>query len=78
MPIPATLMQEPCFPKLLAQFGEIDLTELLIRLNGQLECCAFQMIDENLQIVRLNVCVLWRASEKVIGMLHDELVQRSR
>src|SRR6266849_1981314 len=36
------------------------------------------MIDEDFKVVRLNVGVFGRASEKVVGMLHDELIERSR
>src|SRR5947207_6949431 len=78
MPVSTALMQKTGFTKLLAKLWEIDVTEPLIRRNGQLECSAFQMIDENLKIVWLNVGVLGRYTEKVIGMLHDELIERSR
>src|SRR5205085_1833290 len=71
-------MQKTGFTKLLAKLWEIDITESLIRRNGQFECSAFQMIDENLKIVRLNVGMLGRVSKKVVGMLHDELIQLGR
>src|SRR5437667_10695173 len=71
-------MQKTGFTKLLAKLREIDITEPLIRRNGQLECSAFQMIDENLKVVWLNVGVLGRVPEEVVGMLHDELIERGR
>ncbi len=46
--------------------------------DGQFERRAFQMVDENFEIVGLNVSVLGRTAEEIIGMLHDELIQRSR
>ena len=36
------------------------------------------MVDENLQIVRLNVGVLGRTPEEVVRMLDNELIERSR
>src|SRR5437588_11847530 len=74
VPVSTALMQKTGFTKLLAKLWEIDITESLIRRNGQFECSAFQMIDENLKIVRLNVGMLGRVSKKVVGMLHDELI----
>src|SRR5437762_10250310 len=71
-------MQKTGFTKLLAKLWEIDITEPLIRRNGQLECSAFQMIDENLKVVGLNVGVLGRVTEEVVRMLHDELIERGR
>ena len=60
-----------------AEFWQIDVAELLIRRDGQLERGAFQVVDENLQIVRLNVGVLGRTPEEVVGMLDNELIERS-
>ena len=51
---------------------------MLVRRDGQFERRTFQMIHENLKIVGLNMRVLGRASEEVVRMLHDELIERSR
>jgi hypothetical protein len=76
MPAAAALMQKSCICELFAEVSKLHVAEFLLRRERQLEGRAFQMVHENFQIVRLNVRVLGRASEKVIGVLHDELVER--
>ena len=77
MPVPTILVEKPSFPELLAKFRQIDIAEPLIRRDGQLEGCALQVVDENLKIVGLDVGVFRRAPEEIVGMLHDELIERS-
>src|SRR3981189_2721188 len=78
MPVSAALVQEPGFTKPFADLRQIHLAELLLRGERKFEGRALQMVDENFQVVGLNVGVLGGTPEKVIGMVHDELVQRCR
>ena len=78
MPVTAALVQKSCFPELFTQSWKVHIAEPFIRRNGQLECGAFQVVDQNLKIVRLDVGMFGRVAEEIIGMLHDELIQRSR
>ena len=50
--------------------------ELLIVADRQLERGALQMIEQNLQIVRIDVRVFGRALEEIFGMLDDVLIER--
>src|SRR5215472_11482181 len=68
-------MQKPGVGEVRAKLGQVDRSEFFIRCNRQLECGAFQMINENLEIVWLNVSVFGRAFEEVFRMLHDELIE---
>src|SRR6266704_560630 len=61
-----------------AKIREIYITELFARSNGQFERGAFQMIDEDFQIVRLDESVLRSVAEKIVGVSNDELVERRR
>ena len=70
-------MEEARFAEPFAEFWQIDVAELLVRRKRQFERGAFQMVDENFQIVRLNVRVFGRTPEEVVRMLDDELIQRS-
>ena len=75
VPVVAGAMQKASFVQALANRREIDVAELFVRRDGQLERGAFQMVDENFQIVGLHKSVLRRAAEKIIRMLHDKLIQ---
>ena len=71
-------MQIAGFGQPFAQQFEIHVTESLSRPERQFECSAFQMIDQNFQIVRLDVGMLGRAGEKILRMLDDKLIQGTR
>lgn len=71
-------MEKSCLPKLLAKLRETNVTEPLVRRDGQLERRALQVIGENLKIVWLNMRVLGRVPEEIVRMLHDKLIERSR
>lgn len=53
-----TLMQESCFAQLLTQSWLINIAETFVTRDREFKCRTFQMIDENLKIVGLNVGVL--------------------
>src|SRR6266478_6059562 len=59
-----------------AQRSRIVRAEFFAVANRQLEGSALQMAEQDFQIVRIDVGVFWRAVEKVIGMLHDVLIER--
>ena len=59
-----------------ADRSEIDSAELFFRREWKLERGAFQMVDQDFQIVGLDERVLRRAAEEIIRMLHDELIHR--
>ena len=78
MPIPAAAMQKSRVGHPLAQARQIHVSEALFWRNRQFERRALQMVHQNFQIVRLHVRMLRRTPEKIIRMLHDELIQRRR
>src|SRR6516162_4154140 len=47
-------------------------------MNGQLKGRAFQMIDQDFQIVWLDEGVLRRVAEEIVGMANDELIEWRR
>src|SRR5258708_38151913 len=59
-----------------AEIGEIDIAEFVARSDGQFERGAFQMIDEDFQVVGLDEGVLRSVAEEIVGMAHDELIER--
>src|SRR5437867_5313585 len=66
------------FGKPRAQIRKIDLSEFVVRTNGQFERRTFQMVDQNFQIVRLDESMFGRVAKKIIRMAHDELIERRR
>ena len=76
VPVAAAAMEVARFAKALAKLLHVDGTEFVIGRDRQLEGRAFQVIHEDFEIVRLHVGVFGRAAEKIIGMLHDELIER--
>src|SRR5580700_2939119 len=71
-------MQEARLRQALAKCGQVHVAESLVGREGQFERRAFQMIDQNFEVVRLHVGMFRRPSEKIIGMLDDELVEGRR
>ncbi len=69
-------MEVARFGEAFAELRHVDRAEFLVGCDRELERRAFQVIHENLEIVGLHVGVLGRAAEKVVGMLHDELIER--
>src|SRR5467141_3506929 len=59
-----------------AKIGYVDIAEFVAWSNGQFERSTFQMIDEDFQIVWLDEGVLRRVAEEIVGMAHDELIER--
>ena len=68
-------MQEAGFFQKAAHLRSVVRAELLTVLNGQLEGRAFQVRQQDLQIVGVEVGVFGRAAEEVIGVLDDVLVE---
>jgi len=56
--------------------GRIVAAELLAVADGQLEGGALQVVEEDLDVVRVDVRLLGRAAEEVVGMLDDVLIER--
>ena len=69
-------MQKTCFGEARAKIGEMDIAEFVAWSDGQFECGAFQMIDEDFEIVGLDEGVLRSVAEEIVGMTHDELIER--
>src|SRR5258707_6487288 len=59
-----------------AKIGYVDIAEFVAWSDGQFERSTFQMIDEDFQIVGLDEGVLRRVAEEIVGMAHDELIER--
>src|SRR5713226_1501489 len=59
-----------------AKIGDIDITEFFARSDGQFERGAFQVIDEDFQVVRLNEGVLRRVAKEIVRMANNELIER--
>ncbi len=71
-------MKETSLGEARAEIAEINVAEFLTRSDGQFKRGAFQMIDEDFQIVRLDESVFGSIAEKIIWMAHDELIERRR
>src|ERR1700687_3419071 len=69
-------MQETGLGEPRAKIGYVDIAEFVARSDGQFERSTFQMIDEDFQIVRLDEGVLRCVAEEIVGMAHDELIER--
>ncbi len=78
VPVLAALVQKTRFAQPFAQVRQIDIAEMFLGRKWQLEGRTLQMVHKNFEVIWLDKGVLGRASEEVIGMLHDELVERSR
>ena len=76
MPRATGVMQEAGFFEEAAQVGHVVGTELFAIRQRQLERRAFQVRQQDLQIVGVDAGVLGRLSEKIFRMLDDELVER--
>ncbi len=50
--------------------------EFLAVADRQLERRALQMVEQDLQIVRIDMGMLRRTIEEIVGMLHDVLIER--
>src|SRR5712692_4869498 len=61
-----------------AEIGEIDIAEFVARSDGQFERGAFQMIDEDFEIVGLDEGVLGSVAEEIVRVADDELIERRR
>ena len=78
VPVRVGAMEETRFGEASAKIGDIHAAKCFARRDWQFKRGAFQVIDQDFQIVRLDEGVLGRAAEKIIGVLHDKLVQRGR
>ena len=76
MPFPPAAVQESRLRQMLAKFLQIHAAESFLRRKRQLKRRALHVVHQNFQIVRLHVGVFRRAPEKIIRMLHDELIER--
>ena len=72
----AGAMQKARFGQPRAKFLHIHIAKAVFGSDRQFERRAFQMIDENFQIVRLDERVFRSIAKKIIGIAHDELIQR--
>ena len=70
------MVQESGFSQEGAHLGDIVRAELFAIAHGQLEGRAFQMAQQDFEIIRVDVGVLRRTVEEIIGMLDDVLVER--
>src|SRR5215472_5541897 len=69
-------VQKSGFRKPCAKIGKVYVAEFFVGLDRQFKCRAFQMVDKNFQVVRLDECMLRGAAKEIIGMSHHELVER--
>src|SRR5262249_26291464 len=61
-----------------AQLRYIDVAESFAFTDRQFERRAFEMIHQYLEIVGLNMRLLRCTSKEIVGMPHDELIERRR
>src|SRR5258708_27922506 len=61
-----------------AKIGEVDIAEFVARGNRQFERGAFQMVDEDFQIVRLDEGMLGSVAEEIVRVANDKLIERRR
>src|SRR5260370_13442430 len=73
---PRMMKRARFFSEKVAQRGHVVRTELFTLANGQLKCSTLEMVNQNLEVVRVDVCVLRRAFEEVLRVFQDVLVQR--
>src|SRR5438552_71802 len=71
-------MEKTGFGEPRAKIWEGDIAEFVARRDGQFERRAFQMIDEDLEIVGLDESVLGSVAEEIVGMANNELIERRR
>ena len=57
-------------------FGDVHLPEFFPVQKRKLECRAFDMADQNGKIVRVDQRMFWIFGEKIVGIVHDELIDR--
>src|SRR5437763_278595 len=76
MPGAAGMVEEARFFEKAAQIGGIMPTERFAVAERQLEGGAFQMSQEDFEVIRVDESMLGRPSEEVVRMLHDVLIER--
>ena len=69
-------MDEPLLRQNPENFLNVVLSELLADTEGQLERGAFDVVDENMQVVRIDERALRRRVEEVRWVSDDELIDR--
>src|SRR6266481_4463104 len=71
-------MQITGFGEARAKIGEIDIAEFIVGRYRQFKRSAFQMVDEDFEVVRLDESVLRGVAEKIVRVANDELIERRR
>src|SRR5260370_39431772 len=71
-------MQITSFGEARAKIGEIDIAESIVGRYRQFKRSAFQMVDEDFEVVRLDESVLRGVAEKIVRVANDELIERRR
>src|SRR6267378_1057106 len=69
-------MQKTSLGEPRAKIGCVDIAEFVAWSDGQFERSTFQMIDEDFEIVGLDEGVLRCVAKEIVGMAHDELIER--
>ena len=73
---PSAWCTKPSSPSTPSTAGTILLSEALVGRERQLERRALDVIEQDLQVVRVDQRVLRRGAEEVVGMPDDELIER--
>ena len=68
-------IEETGFREPRAKIRKVRVAKFLSGRDRQFKRRAFQMIDKNFQIVRLDERVLRRAAKEIVGMSHHELIE---
>src|SRR6266436_5854415 len=71
-------MQITSFGEARANIEEIDIAEFIVGRYRQFKRSAFQMVDEDFEVVRLDESVLRGVAEKIVRVANDELIERRR
>src|SRR5262249_23110164 len=76
MPGAGGLVQKTGLLEKTAQFAGLVPAKLLAVADRQFEGSAFQMCQQDLEVLRIDIGVLRRTAEEIIGVFDDELIER--
>ena len=76
MPLASRTMYEAALAKKVQDLGNIMTAKALIRRERQLERCALEMADQNMNVFRIDEAHFRRLAQKIFRVTDDELIKR--
>ena len=76
VPLVSCAMNEAAILQEVENLGNVVAAELLVRAERQLESCALKVVDQDMNVVGIDQTHLGRLAQKILRMIHDELIQR--